>query len=817
MEDLYPDFESGTTHYYAYNSTYMGGTVYEKNEVSGICLFHKNVEQTTRDGYTLLGNDEDGYILYDFTDDFTYSGNTIKIPDYIRRIGPNAIPESVKATIYDIPDSVTVIEYNAFQNAYPNLEKIIGAKNVTVIGRSAFYSCTKLKGRIDFPSIVVIEHEAFRNCSKITSFAGKPRYIMASAFNGCTQLMDIDTSECIYLGGDAFYNCSNIKFMYLPKVQELFRGTFYYCYNLLSVVVGSAERPLKTVYLTNTSSTQSMVFGNCTRLNKIYITTEHGASSDLSNSGSGSYFGSNTDGNISLTSSCVVCSASDQAYVKTENDVDYIVMSDTDECYAVNYDRSKTSIRFADAIDGKPVSDIYFVFRDNTVIESVHLPSALTTLATYMFQDCGKLKTVTGCENITTISSYVFNRCKSLTGVNFPNATKCNISSFAFCDSLKYAILPKVENYDSSDGLPSYIFQECTSLEYVLLSSITNISGRQAFEGCKSLVLVVFGSTNTPVTKYASQYSSTDSSLTFRNIGAKTNIVAVTENGLVSDLSSSTSYGSIYPIGSVAGGSSLYSCNDDIQCVSDDFDEIVDTDDYIYAKGDGGLFLAKIKNPDPDVTELVLPSKIDNLDVTHLGKGLFTYNTTITSINMPDSVKYIGPDCFRDTINVTTISGGRNVEVLKYQAFGTQIYSASESKLRTWGDEQGTLSLPKLRQISRYALGMMYYFKIIKFPKIEALHSYSLGSSNSYRNIYLGGSLNYIEDKAASNIKFELIEIGGPGDPCTGDTNWSSYWLQSSSGYGPQINIYTADGTNAGFTKSPWGAASSIPIAYIKA
>ena len=819
LEDLYPDFESGTTHYYAYSSTYMGGTVYEKNEVSGICLFHKNVEQTTRDGYTLLGNDEDGYILYDFTDDFTYSGNTIKIPDYIRRIGPSVIPESVKATSYDIPDSVTVIEYSAFYNAYPNLEKIIGAKNVTVIGRNAFYSCTRLKGHIDFPSIVAIEYEAFRNCAKITSFTGKPRYIEPSVFNGCTQLTSIDTSECVYLGSEAFYNCSNIKFMYLPKVQVLFKGTFYYCYNLLSVVVGSAERPLKSVYLySSSSSTQSMTFGSCTRLNKIYITTEHGASSDLSNiNNSGSYFGTNTDGNITLTSSCVVYSASDQAYAKTENDVDYIVMSDTDECYAVNYDRSKTSIRFADAIDGKPVSDIYFLFRDNTVIESVHLPSSLTMLDTYMFQDCEKLKTVTGCENITTIATYVFNRCKSLTGVNFPNATKCNISSFAFCDSLKYAILPKVENYSGSNGLPSYIFQECTSLEYVLLSSITNISGTQAFEGCKSLVLVVFGSTNTPVTKYAPRYNTADSELTFRNIGAKTNIVAVTENGLVSDLSSTTSYGSSYPIGSVAGGSSLYSYNDDIQCVSDDFDEIVDTDDYIYAKGDGGLFLAKIKNPDPDVTELVLPSKIDNLDVTHLGKGLFTYNTTITSINMPDSVKYIGPDCFRDTINVTTISGGRNVEVLKYQAFGTQSYSASESKLRTWGDEQGTLSLPKLRQISRYALGMMYYFKIIKFPKIEALHSYSLGSSHSYRNIYLGGSLNYIEKNAASNISFELIEIGGPGDPCTGDTNWSSYWLQSSSGYGPQINIYTADGTNAGFTKSPWGAASSIPIAYIKA
>ena len=560
-----------------------------------------------------------------------------------------------------------------------------------------------------------------------------------------------------------------------------------------------------------------MTFGSCTRLNKIYITTEHGASSDLSNiNNSGSYFGTNTDGNITLTSSCVVYSASDQAYAKTENDVDYIVMSDTDECYAVNYDRSKTSIRFADAIDGKPVSDIYFLFRANTVIESVHLPSSLTMLAAYMFQDCEKLKTVTGCENITTISSYVFNRCKSLTGVNFPNATKCNMSSFAFCDSLKYAILPKVENYDSINGLPSYIFQECTSLEYVLLSSITSISGIQAFEGCRSLVLVVFGSTNTPVTKYAPQYNSSDSNTTFRNIGAKTNIVAVTENGLVSDLSSSTSYGSSYPIGS-AGGSSLYANNDDIQCVSDDFDEIVDTDDYIYAKGDGGLFLAKIKNPDPDVTELVLPSKIDNLDVTHLGKGLFTYNTTITSINMPDSVKYIGPDCFRDTINVTTISGGRNVEVLKYQAFGTQIYSASESKLRTWGDEQGTLSLPKLRQISGYALDMMYYFNIIKFPKIEALRKYSLYSSKSYRDIYLGGSLNYTESSAFNNVKFELIEIGGPGDPCKGDTNWNSNWLQNLSGYGPQINIYTADGTNAGFTKSPWVAASSIPIAYIKA
>ena len=80
--------------------------------------------------------------------------------------------------------------------------------------------------------------------------------------------------------------------------------------------------------------------------------------------------------------------------------------------------------------------------KGNSTVKKVTIGANVRTVGKYAFQDCTKLKTVSGGRGITTIQMYAFKGCKVLTKITLYEKVK-SIGKYAFqnCKKLKYIAL----------------------------------------------------------------------------------------------------------------------------------------------------------------------------------------------------------------------------------------------------------------------------------------------------------------------------------------------------------------------------------------
>lgn len=141
-----------------------------------------------------------------------YQGGDIVIPsEYnglpVVEIGYGAFKSEKKLTSVVIPDSVTLISDDAFENQ-TSLTSVNVGKNVVTIGVSAFEGCTSLK--------TVVISDATESIS-------------AHAFDRCTSLESVTLGKNIKkIGGSAFEECTSLKVITIPaSIEELGAWVFY--------------------------------------------------------------------------------------------------------------------------------------------------------------------------------------------------------------------------------------------------------------------------------------------------------------------------------------------------------------------------------------------------------------------------------------------------------------------------------------------------------------------------------------------------------------------------------------------------------------
>lgn len=122
-----------------------------------------------------------------------------------------------------IPDSVTVIEQEAFYYCY-KLEKLTLSKNLKTIGDSAFFSLDSLKELIIPDSVTSIGIRTFANLLiKEVSIPASVNTLGSSAFAGSPNLSTVvyyGTSPDTIQNNDALSFCAKLTTLILPNVQS---------------------------------------------------------------------------------------------------------------------------------------------------------------------------------------------------------------------------------------------------------------------------------------------------------------------------------------------------------------------------------------------------------------------------------------------------------------------------------------------------------------------------------------------------------------------------------------------------------------------
>ena len=206
--------------------------------------------------YYILEENESEFVINNDGIIKAYLGKetNVVVPDVVngiepRQIGPQVFSNSNIESIV-LPDTVETIGESAFVDT--NL-KSITANNLHFLNKKCFYNCNLLSD-IDLSKVKEIGSEALFGCKSLpkqpdflsvdwvadNGLAGTyfstihlPNCTRAddNAFDGCTA-EEIIMNKATSIGAQAFYNCSNLKTLYIPNATGLANDNFNGCTNI---------------------------------------------------------------------------------------------------------------------------------------------------------------------------------------------------------------------------------------------------------------------------------------------------------------------------------------------------------------------------------------------------------------------------------------------------------------------------------------------------------------------------------------------------------------------------------------------------------
>ena len=211
------------------------------------------------DDGTILGTPAKNEIFYTST-----NGKVIK-PYKTEAFGgalfTNTYANGVGVIVFD--REITEIGKDAFYDR--NYLKSISLPNsVTKIGEWAFHSCGDLTNITIPNSVTEIGGSAFRECSSLTSITipNSVTKIGVAAFEKCSSLTTITIPDGVtYIGSQAFQGCSSLTSVTIGNsVTEIGSYAFQGCSSLTSVTIGDSVTKIG-----------SSAFSNCSSLTNITI------------------------------------------------------------------------------------------------------------------------------------------------------------------------------------------------------------------------------------------------------------------------------------------------------------------------------------------------------------------------------------------------------------------------------------------------------------------------------------------------------------------------------------------------------------------
>lgn len=364
----------------------------------------------------------------------------------------------------------------------------INGRIVTVIGESAFSSCSKLS-EITIPDGVTnIETDAFGQCTALTKVAipNSVTSLGERAFNACYALNEVTLSNSLTrLETAVFISCMALKSVKIPSsVTSIGDWAFNNCTALNEVTISRGVTiigmrafaycsSLNEIVIPNSvTSIGEAAFDSCANFENVFVESQN------------SYYKS-VDGILYDSNMKQLIYCPDK---KSEVEIPESVTKIGDWAFAQCSQISKVRI----PSNVTSVGD--WAFKGCTLLSDITFPNGLEYIGQGAFSECSELGEIIIPNTMTTINDWTFSDCKALKKVMLPNSvTSIGESSFYSCESLSEITIPSSV---TSIGRSAFSF---TALrEITMPDSVTNI-GYGAFSHCKSLKKVTLPSKLTKI------------------------------------------------------------------------------------------------------------------------------------------------------------------------------------------------------------------------------------------------------------------------------------------------------------------------------
>ena len=479
------------------------GIAFENREASplntGAALYYgggKITDLVIPDGATKIG-------------DYTLANcdlNSITIPESVVAIGDYAFQGNCSirnATVtafaaYKIPKSsllaVTVTGGELTDGVFydcPVLESVVLANGIQAISNYAFQNSAMLTS-IDIPeSVTSIGYEAFSGCAGLTQITlpSGLREIVSSLFYGCTGLEQVVIPEGVArIGQQAFYGCSGLTSITLPaSVTAVDNMAFGGCDNLQKVCIDDLAAWCNIEF---TNGESNPLF----KAQYLYLKGEKAEYIEIPDGVEQikqlAFFGYKNLRGVVIPDSVTEIDSS--SFEDCSN-----LKSVETPAFAISYIPT-SSLKTVAITSGEELP--WGAFRAAAFLTSVSLSDSVTKIGREAFSGCSSLEAIELPGLLTDIEYCAFENCTSLVSVTIPNSvTQIDQYAFRGCSNLQSVSLPAIAavcftehellsvTITGGEKIPANAFQNCTSLETLVLKEGIETIGSYAFAGCTSL------------------------------------------------------------------------------------------------------------------------------------------------------------------------------------------------------------------------------------------------------------------------------------------------------------------------------------------
>lgn len=551
---------------------------------------------------------------------------TASISNTVASIDKSAFAGCTSLASIDLPNSLISIGGNAFQGCQ-SLTSLVIPKYLTNIGTGAFSGCSGLisitveDGNVKYDSrdncnaIIIKNTNSLLFGCKNTIIPNSVITIADNAFSGCSELSSINIPSSITsIGGYAFSGCSSLGSISIPNsVISLGTYAFSGCSDLISASISN-----------NVSEIKRGTFSGCKSLTSVTIP------SSITNIGQEAFSHCSNLAFITIPTSVTII-GNNAFYgcglksISIPNSVTYIGESALANCKSLSNVEIPSSISVISKGTFQGCTSLSSIIIPNSVISigetafngcnsltSIIIPNQVVSIGGNAFSLCSNLSSVTISNNVKSIGKAAFAWCENLTSIEIPyGVTTIENGIFSKCSKLTSISLP-----NSVISIEGGAFEECGNLSNFEIPKNLESIGNSSFVGCSSLTEFVFPSS-------------------MKSIGA--GAFAGTS------LSSIEIPNSVYYIG---GGAFSY------------------CDKLSYAKiGNGIKIIESSLFCGSGLTNVDLGEKVDSI------KDCAFQWCKLSSVNIPNSVKYIGDQAFYLCTNLNTLIIGSGITEIDGYAF----------------------------------------------------------------------------------------------------------------------------------------------------